>query len=78
MSGEIEKTGKSILLAEGQQVLLVAKVVVEIADVHLELGGDFAHTGGVEPSPSEDTRGRFEDLPLAPQGLDIRDRWRVL
>jgi hypothetical protein len=66
---EGQEAPQRILLDEGEQLLLVLEVVIEVAHRHPQFRRDIAHAGGLEAAPAEDPRRRVEDLALLVEHL---------
>ena len=62
--GDLQQAGEGVLLDEGEELLLVLEVVVEVADRHPQLRRDVPHPGRLQAAATEDPRSRVEDLAL--------------
>jgi hypothetical protein len=58
----LEQTVERAVLAEEEQLVLAAEVVIEVAGRQIGGGGDVAHAGGREAAFAEDAGGGAEDV----------------
>jgi len=60
-----EAAGEGVDLTEKQQLVLTAKVVVEVARRQVGFDGNLAHAGGCEAPGAKDTSGRSQNAHAA-------------